>query len=177
MNRAGFLKRIFGAAVVAAMPKVVVDQIESLPEPISTPPPEKDVIEYAKEQVDLALSESERVLFIYDTQNDKLVAYSYDFNIEAKRTVIPFDDIEWRKYVQGPWSYEVRANKIFFTNTDNPDEYITEPDILRFVMKHNDIEVFGKMALTQLTKAIPIDKPIEYSAIFTDVESLVINAL
>lgn len=168
MDRKGFLKRVFGAAVVAAMPKVVVDQIESLPEPISVPPPEKDVIEYAKEQVDLALSESERVLFIYDTQNDKLVAYSYDFNIEAKRTVIPD---EYRR------SYEVRANKIFFTNTDNPDEYITEPDILRFVMKHNDIEVFGKMALTQLTKAIPIDKPIEYSAIFTNVESLVINAL
>lgn len=168
MDRKGFLKRVFGAAVVAAMPKVVVEQIESLPEPISVPPPEKDVIEYAKEQVDLALSESERVLFIYDTQNDKLVAYSYDFNIEAKRTVIPD---EYRR------SYEVRANKIFFTNTDNPDEYITEPDILRFVMKHNDIEVFGKMALTQLTKAIPIDAPIEYSAIFTDVESLVINAL
>lgn len=168
MDRKGFLKRVFGAAVVAAMPKVVVEQIESLPEPISVPPPEKDVIEYAKEQVDLALSESERVLFIYDTQNDKLVAYSYDFNIEAKRTVIPD---EYRR------SYEVRANKIFFTNTDNPDEYITEPDILRFVMKHNDIEVFGKMALTQLTKAIPIDKPIEYSAIFTNVESLVINAL
>jgi hypothetical protein len=34
MDRKGFLKRVFGAAVVAAMPKVVVNQIESLPAPV-----------------------------------------------------------------------------------------------------------------------------------------------
>ena len=94
MDRKGFLKRVFGAAVVAAMPKVVVNQIESLPAPVE----EKEPIFLDKvTEKPIIPNISERILFIYD--KEKLIGYSAQFDLSSKMDTMYYriyvDDLEW----------------------------------------------------------------------------------
>lgn len=115
MERRNFLKGIFGAAVVAAMPKAVVDQIEDLSEPPPVSTKEWKDIEktFTHGTVDLGPIPvtSENILFIYD--KERLIGYSCDFSAEAHMDKTDFNTLEgYLIYSYTPPQYVITANSV-----------------------------------------------------------------
>lgn len=174
MDRKGFLKRVFGAAVVAAMPKVVVDQIENLPPPESIPPPEKDVLEYAKEQIESSAPDHPNcrcalspIMYLYN--KNELIATSIMFNVELRHNYQPvqfwyeenFDDIE---YAQPASEWYVQVDRLDFEKGKSKDDLVDNELNALFISNpytfngnvyltawdivHNNYEFQGNGALT-----------------------------
>jgi hypothetical protein len=174
MDRKGFLKRVFGAAVVAAMPKVVVDQIESLPEPIPAPPLEKDVLEYAKEQIEpykknLKPVAPNGVLYIYDEETAVLLAACLDFNLELHQECIKFEN----DYFRGLESWSIRSYNIRWRKSI--EEYFDDEKKLRCLIFKDNIKISGSLIITQLDSFAPLDKETSYGACFEGIGELIIE--
>lgn len=184
MDRKGFLKRLFGAAVVAAMPKVVVDQIESLPEPIPIPPVEKDVIECVKEQIgentykpEAVVLDSDNVLLIYN--KDSLVGISNYFQIKAERKYSPTMELAGSPYIDflmAPMSCKIAATNINWYDGVNLNDILMSDD-LHFLAKHieNNIKLTGDIITTQMDIDAGMYTPITTSATFTVTGAIIVE--
>lgn len=84
MKRSDFLKNMFGAAVVAAMPPLVVKQIDALPD--SEAKPEKGKV--ISESIETTFVDG--MCYLHDTK--KIIAYSQLFNISLRKETIPIQD-------------------------------------------------------------------------------------
>jgi hypothetical protein len=98
MKRSDFLKNVFGAAVVAAMPPLVVKQIDALPE--TEIKSEKEIV--TPENIETALLCD--VFYLYD--NKEIIAYSHLFNFSLRRDTVPIqecsmDSDNWQHYISG----------------------------------------------------------------------------
>ena len=151
MNRRTLLKNMFGAAVIAALPKRVVEQIESIPpDPIIKE--EKDVIEYAKEQI---ISGND-VLYIYD--ENQLVGHAHNFHLNMHNDIIPVE------YIQGLTHWNLQAYDIHW-HTD-VQELITNDIKLNCLILHEDTRITGDIYIQEMELISPIEGTLGYSAKF-----------
>lgn len=134
MERRSFLKGIFGAAVVAAIPKPVMEQIEKI-----TPVP------VLKADVNSIGQSSENCLYIYD--KEKLIGYSFNFNIETK-----FDEPypmnpQYIQHIYDPQTTHINVSNVHWTE---------EPQIdnrrFHVLIKHNNLEISTEVLIVELSK-------------------------
>lgn len=151
MERRNFLKGIFGAAVVAAMPKAVVDQIEQLPTNAISPSNKKtkDIDSYT----------GSNVLFIYN--KDTLIGVSTHFSIIIRndRVSIPFE------ILQAPKSTRIEASNIYWEDIIDLKDILMSDD-LSFLAKNNDIKLAGNIEISQIELGYGIDTKQTSSATF-----------
>jgi hypothetical protein len=160
MDRRGFLKNIFGAAVIAAMPKIVVEQIETLPEaPIS--PAINGVTPIFTKKVPV-----NGLFYIYDDKEEKLIATSTNFNIRFEQKYI--------KHVPGLLSWDLSAENIQWI--ENPRQVFEENRKLRYLILKNGNKISGDVYITQLEYIAPQYEQISSSAEFKGSGALILEA-
>ena len=186
MRRRDFLKGIFGAAAVAAVPAVVLKQIDELPPPegVTNNLPE--------------VNTEGSILYIYD--DNQLVGSSSIFNLNFHQEINPMPKMRWVKlpwdgryykhkknkkglpkkkhrwqcieddhapvdYFPGVKSWNVPAYQIQWLL--DPVELFDRPSTkLQCLMIKDDVKFSGSIYLTQLDSTSPLDEKTTYGAIF-----------
>ncbi|NMC60073.1 MAG: hypothetical protein GYA51_11950 [Candidatus Methanofastidiosa archaeon] len=158
MNRAGFLKSIFGAAVVAAMPKVVVEEIEKIPTEEITPT-SSTVLEWHDVVTEFKIPNGNR-LFLY---NDKqLIAVSTHFAVEftSPKTIdvniSPFDEFPSFKYLSDPPCWKVQVDQLHWFNDNKGIDYFSEKQDLQVVLSCDNLTVNGNAYITEYSTSINV---------------------
>jgi hypothetical protein len=123
MDRRKFLQNMFGAAVITAMPKIVVDQIISLPEPIPISPAVNGVTPILTKRI---IMPPNGLLYIWDDERNILIGASDRFSLDLKQDVINigFDDLQYPQFIRGQRSWNISASNIQWVN--NPEELFEE---------------------------------------------------
>jgi hypothetical protein len=109
MDRRGFLKGVFGAAIVATIPKKVVEEIESLPLPTKEQGPIYTPKLLDIELPDVSNAPDPPLLYVYD---EKLLGYStrFDFVSEHRLSILHADGVYW--YPPQKQRYEIVAHEM-----------------------------------------------------------------
>ena len=144
MKRRDFFKGVFGAAVVAAIPKSVMEQIEA------TPIPNVETVKA------IELPTSNQILYIYD--EDTFLGWSTDFNLSAKRDFIPIpktkrvkigkkyywiqDFDAYPEYKTGPLEWNIQASRLHWT-VDDPSDLFNKD--LNCVISDKGVQFKGKI--------------------------------
>lgn len=162
MDRRKFLQNMFGAAVIAAMPKIVVDQIVSLPEP----PPISPAINGAVPIFTQKCSIPNGLLYIWDDKKNTLIGASDRFSLEFKQDWI---DIEMPSgfplHYPGLRSWNISASNIQWIN--DPMESFKEQRKLRCLIAKDNIKINGEIYISQLEITAPQFEKITSAAEFT----------
>ena len=108
MRRRDFLKGVFGAATIAAVPAVVLKQIDELPtsEGVTNNPPKVDATGMCYTG---PIKSEGSILYIYD--DNQLVGSSSTFNLNFHQEINPMPKMRWVKL---PWDgryYKHKKNK------------------------------------------------------------------
>jgi hypothetical protein len=172
---------MFGAAVIAAMPKIVVKQIEELaPEKITPVDGVKPV--FTKKIY------TGNCMYLHD--GTTLVGASTLFHIEVQRDIIPIEP--WRgrtrllaksatwgngypQYIQGQMKWNIFAEKFRWIDKEKRNQYFCENKSLMCLVKHENIKLQGEVYLTEMTLTIPADGFIEDDIVVTGVGQLIVN--
>jgi len=153
MRRRDFLKGIFGAAAVAAVPAVVLKQIDALPE---EPIPPVDAIGKTYtgpiEHTIKVDPESIDVLYIYDEKEQQLIAASTDFRVDMQCRYYP-DEEHSRftgqpEYRKAPPSWSVSAHNIVWKV--DPVQVFNKGNVLKCLMAKDNIKFCGEVFLAEL---------------------------
>jgi hypothetical protein len=179
MERRNFLKGIFGAAAIAAMPNIVLSQIENAPPQF---PPDR--IEGKK-----VIKDGEDILYLYD--DNKLVGQSNDFFLNVNRELIDVTTIsnrrrEWTgtykkngkkkyKWVIEPNMYpEYKQGRLRWNITSERIQWFVEPKtlftdctMLKCICKYKDIKMQGEVMIESMNLNSCIYGVTEHSATFT----------
>jgi hypothetical protein len=150
MDRRNFFKGMFGAAIVASMPKIVVEQIEETPIEELTPIP-KEAFEQVVSHV------KEKCLYLYD--NEKLIAGSTDFALELRRDILPIDIDpikNYPEYTTGKLQWNIAAYQLRWFNHKTGLHYFRENEPLQCVISYQGIRYKGDVYVTEcsLTQAM-----------------------
>lgn len=149
MDRKGFLHRVFGAAVVAAIPKIVVDQIETLP----PPPIVKTKPIFVDERTDIAVEpKGDNCIYLY--KNNILLGYSHEGNIEMDRSVLEVSSIHssYPEYIRGYSEYFVSMKKLkWLQGWGLLDEYFTKQIPVEVLCKRGNYVITGKCLIIERT--------------------------
>lgn len=157
MRRRDFLKGIFGAAAVAAVPAVVLKQIDSLPEEsISQPLSEIDAVGKIYtgpiEHIISITPEEIEVLYIYDEREEQLIAASTNFRVDMdiSYSTFKYEDnmFETPHHVANPPSWSVSAKDIQWKV--DPTQVFDEEKVLKCLMAKDNIKYCGDVYLTEL---------------------------
>ena len=162
MERRGFLKSIFGAAVVASMPVVVLSQIEK------TPPPPNNKLPFPTNN-----HTKEGLLYIY--KDIQLVGQSVLFNLTFKQNYQEVEGGKWEKVWTGKYTKKkgkkkykwvfvpseypeyIKVPSEWFIVSDyiqwfvNPEELFCENDKLNCLIKQEDIKIIGDAYITEMS--------------------------
>lgn len=138
MDRRNFFKGMFGAAIIASMPKIVVDQIER-----TTPVQEvtqKETFSYQGQQR----------MFLYD--DNKLIASSSEFNLLLRRELIDISHIRldnppYPEYRYGVPDWSVSA-RIYWNNHKEGLYYFAEEKPLQCVVYDKGLRIKGNVYIT-----------------------------
>ena len=140
MDRKNFLKGMFGAAIVASMPKIVVDQIEKV-EQIA--PNHNDLSDV---QGGFSHSVKEQRMYLYD--DNKLIASSDEFSLSWKKepinvsrrpdSIIPVYPEYWLG--QPEWNIEAR---LFWNDKEEGLFYFAEEKPLQVVICNEGVKFKG----------------------------------
>lgn len=171
MNRAGFLKRLFGAAVVAAMPKIVVEQIEALPEPVPISPVVNGGTPVFTKLEPIAPN---GLLYIYD-EKDGLIGMSRIFSLEFKREFINLKDEDegWPSYFPGLRSWNISAEDIHWVRDSR--KYFAEFRKLNCILLKDDKKISGDIYITQLEFTSPMFEELSCRAEFEGSGALILE--
>jgi len=159
MRRRDFLKGVFGAATIAAVPAVVLKQIDELPtsEGVTNNPPKVDATGMCYTG---PIKSEGSILYIYD--DNQLVGSSSIFNLNFHRIE---DDNAPVDYIPGVKSWNVRAYQMQWLL--DPVELFDRPSTkLQCLMIKDDVKFSGSIYLTQLDSTTPLDEKTTYGAIF-----------
>jgi hypothetical protein len=190
MRRRDFLKGIFGAAAIAAVPAIVLRQIDELP------PSEK--VDATGNIYTGPINPEDNILYIYD--ENQLVGESHIFNLNFHQAFNPIPKSKWVKlpwdgryyknkknkkglpkkkhrwqlvedynapaeYFQGLKLWEVRAYQIQWL-TEPRELFERLPTQLHCLMVKDSMKFCGNVYLTQLDSTSPLDEETTYGAIF-----------
>jgi hypothetical protein len=195
MERRDFLKGIFGAAVVAVMPKGVVDQIEKLPEPISPAINGAPLVVLKDGKKipleDYRIPDYDNCLYIYD--EDKLIGQSNKFNLTFKQDILPINKSKWIKIWTGKYKKKSGKKKYKWQlvsdstgfpeyakglkewNLDsdniewfvNPKELFENNKMFHCLIKNKEIKIMGDIYIEQINLTAPYLENIVDSAKFS----------
>lgn len=192
MERRKFLQNIFGAAVIAAIPKVVIDKIDSLP---------PSVTNGAVNGADPVFTKEIGGNIIYIYNKETLIGYSNQFCISVNQDIIQIPKGKWRKIVVGTkkngkkkkrWQYfedpfgfpdYSKGLKSWNMTADNihwqvdPQQYITGNEHLNCIAVREDTKIIGEVYLTELNLSMPYLEGITSDAKFTGSGLLSIEAI
>lgn len=154
MRRRDFLKGVFGAATIAAVPAVVLKQIDSLSEePIPHPLPKVDKIgKIYTGPIEYSISitpEEIDVLYIYDEKEQQLIAASTNFRVDMFCKAIRLDSSDDEpQFVNAPSSWSVSAEDIQWKV--DPTQVFDEGKVLKCLMAKDNVKYCGDVYLTEL---------------------------
>lgn len=151
MRRRDFLKGIFGAAAVAAVPAVVLKQIDSLPEePLAElNPPLEDEIKIIEPEPLRSRPIIDGVLYIYDEREEQLIAASTNFRVDMFCNPIRLDSLDDEpQFVNAPSSWSVSAEDIQWKV--DPTQVFDEGKVLKCLMAKDNVKYCGDVYLTEL---------------------------
>jgi hypothetical protein len=164
MERRTFLKNIFGAAIVTAMPAIVVKEIEkfappeSLTSPIISPPIE---VEWA-----------DKVCYLFDDQG--LIGGSTMFHMEMKRPFIDVShDMGYREYISGPWEWNIAVERMRWIDHKRGLDYFYENKPFKIAMKEGEYKLFGEVYLTECALTCPQYDEIEEDIVLQGTGALI----
>lgn len=171
MDRRGFLKGIFGAAVVAAMPPLVVRQIEALPEPVPISPAVNGATPVFTKLEPIA---PDGLLYIYD-EKDGLIAMSRKFNLNVHKQFIEInpDYGGWKQHISGPISWNISTEDINWVG--DPREYFTKFRKLNCILLKDDKKISGDIYITQLEFESPMFEELSCRAEFEGSGALIME--
>jgi hypothetical protein len=177
MERRSFLKNIFGAAVVAAMPKIVVEQIEKAPPETLTPKidPVNGVEPVFVKQKDYLKGN-----FIYLYDNDVVIAGSSMFAFAMDRPIIhnfSFDDPEIAFSYSAPMSWKIAVDKLLWFNHDKGMSYFTRYEPLQFVAVFNNARITGEALLVECSIGAPMFGQIEEDIVLQGTGAITIETM
>lgn len=165
MDRRNFFKGMFGAALIATIPKSVMSQIEELPMDTFQ---EDDVLTELERQIEGTKYKPSAILYIYD-DNDVVLGHSTDFNIIFRRDAIkvnsidflPFDDLMSGK---PEWKVEINSLHVHKTHIEDKypywlDIYFHEGNYLKMIIVDKDVQYHGNVQLELYTIHDPLGKP------------------
>jgi len=183
MERRNFLKGMFGAAVVAAMPIAVVNRIESQNvEPHSS----TDTTPINTIWCDA----SDNILLIYDEK--RLIGFSNLFTLDFQSpSLIDISSLSsevWKGARKKPTKKHPKGKKIYESDYGSPEywkaskswslnasmmnwdvspmEYMEGHKMLNCLIKHDNMKIVGSMYITSHTLSIPMDDQISGIATF-----------
>lgn len=172
MDRRGFLKNIFGAAVVAAIPKIVLKQIDDLPKhPITSPVNGIEPI-FIKE----IPTHPNGLLYIWDDEKNALIGASKNFSLNFRQGYVDVSIISdgcYAQYLPGPKSWDISASNIQWVG--NAKESFEQSKKLRCLIAKDDIRINGEIYITQLASFAPLNGVISYDAKFEGNGELIIK--
>lgn len=169
-----FLKNIFGAAVVAAMPKIVVEQIEAAPPETLTPKIDPvNGVEPVFIKKDFI---SGNFIYLYD--KNVVIAGSSMFAFTMDRPVIhdfSIDDpmVAFTHYA--PMSWRIGVDKLHWFAHNTGMDYFTGNKPLRFVAKFNDVKITGEALLVECTMMAPMFDQLEENVVLQGMGAIVIE--
>jgi hypothetical protein len=148
MDRRNFFKGMFGAAIVASMPKIVVDQIEKVPIEEITPVPVLEKPKYVMYHL------GEQCMYLYD--NDKLIAGSTLFNLSFRREYLNMMDSSYLdsyppEFRMGRPEWSVTAEQLRWFNHKRGLDYFTNEKPLQCVIYNKGVVIKGNVYITQCT--------------------------
>ena len=165
MNRGEFLKGIFGAAVVAAMPKSVVDQIEQIPEL----QPKPIVLEKIPPNLNFkpVLDTLSKVLCLYS--KEELIGFSTDFFLAMKQELIqdpPNEDCYgYATYTERSRSWKVQVNKMIWNDPRFARHYLFAEESLQMVLADKNVKLMGTVLVTELGESLGLGEAVQRTAI------------
>lgn len=179
MERRGFLKSVFGAAIVASIPTVVFSQIENQ----APPPPPNNKLPFPTNN-----HTREGLLYIYN--DTELVAQSTLFRFDYKQDIQELQGGAWEKVWTGKYTKKKGKKKYkwIFVPSEYPEykpglkqwsvesdyiQWLVDPDILlmqnvklKCLIKQADIKITGEVFISQLYASVSSDLVYAYSARF-----------
>ena len=149
MRRRDFLKGIFGAAAIAAVPTIVLKQIDDLP-----PEPDEKVAETILADTNIPAGKktpTKGILYVWDKDTNQLVAGCTDFSLNIHMN--PIDVTQWGdmfpQFIAGPVSWDVQADNMQWLV--DPMELFTRNDThLQCLMAAEDKKFCGDVMLERL---------------------------
>jgi len=175
MERRSFLKNLFGAAVIATMPKIVVEQIEKAPPEVLTPKidPVNGVKPVFFKPKDVLQG---NCIYLFD--ENKLIAGSTQFNFNMDRPTISnfsVDDPMIAFTYSTPMSWRIGIDKLRWFAHSTGMDYFTGYKPLRFIAKFNDVKITGEALLVKCTMTIPMFDFIEEDVVLQGIGAIVIE--
>jgi hypothetical protein len=168
MDRRNFFKGMFGAAVVAFMPKIVVEQIEKVPINEITPVP---VLKKPKQVI---FHLGEKCMYLYD--DNQLIAGSTLFDLEFQRKVISLPTWEgYDQYVMGESEWKIAVEQLRWFNSETGLRYFEESKPLKCVIHYKGTEYMGYVLITECRLSCGIDTPIQEDVMLTGTGSLIMT--
>lgn len=163
MERRKFLQNIFGAAVIAAMPRIVVDQIESIAP--------RDIIPIEKNKII-----PNNGLYIYD--KNQLIAASTLFTVNAKRQSFDtssLDDIGYHYTIPARFDCKILVEKLRWFNGLSGRDFIESNDPLKILIYRDELRIEGEVLLTECALTFAELHEIEEDVVLTVMGDIIIN--
>lgn len=164
MRRRDFLKGIFGAAAIAAVPTIVLKQIDELPPPPATP------IEPVSPPTPVSTKRpipENGVFYIWDKDREELVGASTNFSLNMNANFIDVTSWEspYREYVRGAPSWNIQAYNVQWL-VDPQELFERENKTLLCLMAKDDMKFTGDIYLSQISLTMPLEEVTTYDAYF-----------
>lgn len=164
MERRTFLKNIFGAAVVAAMPAIVVKEIKKFAPPeVFTPTP------------DIIREWANKVLYIFD--DNGLIGGTTQFSLCLKPNFIEITShaSKWREFEKGPTEWHIDCSKMLWIDREKGMDYFYENKRFLIAFRNDNVKLFGEAYITNFTTTAPLYQEIEEDIMLQGTGQLIIG--
>lgn len=146
MDRRGFLKGMFGAAIVATIPKAVVEEIESLPLPTKEQGPIYTPKLLDIELPDVSNAPDPPLLYVYD---EKLLGYSTRFDLISEPR------LHTAEYWIPPQRYEIVVHEMEWVSSDVGEVYdvgeaFCESKLLNILIKNEELQASAQAHIIEI---------------------------
>jgi hypothetical protein len=169
MKRRDFFKGIFGAAVVAAIPKSVMEQIEATPIPEAKSIAKGGVINLKNPETAHFATFGKQILYIYD--EDNFLGWSTDFNLRFCNEACEVYYLDYTEMLSGLKSWEINARYLKLKNYDN---WVFHEKKLKCIIRYENMVLQGDTWCVQHTTTIPCDDLPSVDVIFAGAGRLTI---
>ena len=168
MERRTFLKNIFGAAVVAAMPAILVRQIEELP-------PEKILSARLHNLDEPGQICHDNCMYIHDGEN--LLAASRQFNLVFKNHLVDVTNAysEYPEYVSGYREWKVWGENVMWLDGDTGMNHLMDHKPLYCLIYHGGSRIVGQVYITECSVSAPMYDHIELDVMMTGSGELIVD--
>jgi hypothetical protein len=149
MERRDFLKGIFGAAVVAVVPKPIVEAIEKAPPETLTP--------VVKEGVKTPPVFKTNDAFIYLYDGEVLLAASNDVDLNWHHNPIEYEVDGYRMHTAGLMSWDIEVLNLKYFNAEGIDSAFASNKPVQILYHMPNINIHGEAYITQMTMNAPFE--------------------